>query len=288
MANTNNADIIKIATLNLCLGLKNKKLDVENLMSENDTNILCLQEVEVEKNFDSEVLKIKNFQFELEANTLKSRTGICISNSVSDRRMRQLEGIDSNLIVIDIVNSRSVKRIINVYRSFNPQGNVNARMKFKCQLELIKHAMIESCVVIGDFNIDYTRIYDDNYGRKTLFEDFDEVLSDCKLVQIVNFNTWSRLVGNILKTSILDHIYIRDPTVISNLKFINLFFGDHKLIEFTVNAKKTEAVILKRRDWRFYSKEILNEKLATINWSIDIDEVQEYWNVIENKLIQNK
>ena len=64
MANTNNADIIKIATLNLCLGLKNKKLDVENLMSENDINILCLQEVKVETNFDSEVLKIKNFQFE--------------------------------------------------------------------------------------------------------------------------------------------------------------------------------------------------------------------------------
>ena len=162
MANTNNADIIKIATLNLCLGLKNKKLDVENLMSENDINILCLQEVKVETNFDSEVLKIENFQFELEANTLKSRTGIYISNSVSYRGMRQL---DSNLIVIDVVNLRLVKRIINVYQSFNPQGNVNARMKFKYQLELIKHAMIESCVLIGDFNIDCTRIFDDNYGR---------------------------------------------------------------------------------------------------------------------------
>ena len=74
-------------------------------------------------------------------------------------------GIDSILFVIDIANSRSAKRIINVYQSFNPQGNVNARMKFKYQLELIKHAMIESCVLIGDFNIDYTRIYDDNYGR---------------------------------------------------------------------------------------------------------------------------
>ena len=32
--------------------LKNKKLDVENLMSENDINILCLQEVEIKWDYD--------------------------------------------------------------------------------------------------------------------------------------------------------------------------------------------------------------------------------------------
>ena len=43
----------------------------------------------------------------------------------------------------------------NVYKYFNPQGNVNAKTKFKYQLELIKRVMIESCLVIGDFNVDY-------------------------------------------------------------------------------------------------------------------------------------
>ena len=55
------------------------------------------------------------------------------------RRMKNLEGVDSNLIIIDIVSPSTVKRIINVYRSFNPQNNVNARMKFKYQLNLIKN-----------------------------------------------------------------------------------------------------------------------------------------------------
>ena len=136
----------------MCLGLKNKKLDVENLMAENDINVLCLQEVEIESVYDPSVLNIKNFHFELEVNSLKLRTGIYISKSVLYRRMKQLEGVDSNLIIIAIESTGSVKRIINVYRSFNPQNNVNARIKFKYQLDLIKRAMIESCVIIGDFN----------------------------------------------------------------------------------------------------------------------------------------
>ena len=152
MAAKNSKNILKIATLNLCLGLKNKKLDVENLMAENDINNLCLQEVEIESVYDPSVLNIKNFHFELEVNSLKLRTGIYISKSVLYRRMKQLEGVDSNLIIIDIESTVSVKRIINVYRSFNPQNNVNARIKFKYQLDLIKRAMIESCVIIGDFN----------------------------------------------------------------------------------------------------------------------------------------
>ena len=49
--------------------------------------------------------------------------------------------------------------------------------------------MIESCVINGDFNIDYSRIYDENYCNKNLFEDFDEVLSDYNIIQIVNFST---------------------------------------------------------------------------------------------------
>ena len=56
MAGKNYKNILKIATLNLCLGFKNKKLDVENLMAENDINVLCLQEVEIESVYDPSVL----------------------------------------------------------------------------------------------------------------------------------------------------------------------------------------------------------------------------------------
>ena len=112
MASTTNNNIIKIATLNLCLGLKSKKLEVENILTENCIEILCLQEVKIESTYDQSLLKIKNYQFELENNSLKSRTGIFLSNSIIYKRMKQLEGMNSNLIIVDIVSSSAVKRII--------------------------------------------------------------------------------------------------------------------------------------------------------------------------------
>ena len=49
---------------------------MEKLLVENNIKILCLQEVEVEKNLDIKLLSLKNFQFKLETNSVKSRTGI--------------------------------------------------------------------------------------------------------------------------------------------------------------------------------------------------------------------
>ena len=39
-----------------------------------------------------------------------------------------------------------------------------------------------------------------------MFDDFDDLLSMFNLVQVVNFVTWSRMVGLTLRLSILDHI----------------------------------------------------------------------------------
>ena len=47
---------IKISTLNLCLGLKNKKLLVEKLLNENEIDILCMQETEVMKDIEENEL----------------------------------------------------------------------------------------------------------------------------------------------------------------------------------------------------------------------------------------
>ena len=56
-------------------------------------------------------------------------------------------------------------------------------------------------------------------------------------------------------------------------------------VEFCVDVKRKENVIIKRRDWRNYSKDILNAKLSSTDWNIDIDDVQNDWNAFENKLI---
>ena len=277
---------IKIATLNVCLGLRNKLILINNILVENEIDILCLQEVEIRKNVASKDLNIRGFNLELENNSEKSRTCIYVSNKIKYRRRPDLEGINSNIVIIDIDCKSKVSRVINLYRSFNPQDNVSARDKFKYQLQLIKEARTQGCVILGDFNLDYSRVNDVNYANRFMFDDLESILYQLELIQIVNFVTWSRLVGQVLRSSILDHIYIKDPTVVKSLKASTPFFGDHLLIMFNVDGQNCNLHALnKKRDWRFYSKEILYEKLCSVDWNINIDTVQEFWNEFEFKLI---
>ena len=53
-----------------------------------------------------------------------------------------------------------------------------------------------------------------------------------------------------------------------------------------IKNHKTKNETVKSRDWHNYSKEALNEKLSSVDWNINIDNVQEFWNVFENNLIR--
>ena len=57
------------------------------------------------------------------------------------------------------------------------------------------------------------------------------------------------------------------------------------MVEFCINGTKTKPKIIVRRDWRHDSAELLNLKLNQVNWEIDIDDVQGFWNEFESKLI---
>ena len=81
---------LKIATLNLCLGLKNKKLQVKNLVTSSDIDILLLQETEIESNYDTNTLTFSGFNFEAENNSVKSRVGAYIKNEINYTRMYSL------------------------------------------------------------------------------------------------------------------------------------------------------------------------------------------------------
>ena len=170
---------VKLATLNLCLGLKNKKDHVKNILVQNQIDILCVQEAEIEKSFNKNLIRIPGFNLELECNSRMSLVGFYISNKIDYRRCDNLEGIDSNLIIIDILGS-STTRIINVYRSFNPQNGISQREKFKYQLSIIKEAFTKGTIILGDFNLDYFKKHSVNYTSSRMFEDFEE-----------NFQIWT-------------------------------------------------------------------------------------------------
>ena len=106
---------------------------------------------------------------------------------------RQQEGKDLNIIIIDLVGESKL-RIINIYRSFAPQGGESQQFKFKYQLKVMRNAICENFVVLGDFNLDYSLTNNVDYRYANMFGDFDYVFENYNLIQMVEFPTWSRII----------------------------------------------------------------------------------------------
>ena len=71
-----------------------------------------MQETEIDNKLNHEELRIANYNFELETNSVKSRVGYYISKSVSYVRRFDLEGTDSNIIIVDLEGNPNT-RLIN-------------------------------------------------------------------------------------------------------------------------------------------------------------------------------
>ena len=221
-----NMEKVTIGTLNLCLGLKGKKDLVKNILLENKIDILAMQETEIEPNFDMNNLRIPGFTLETEMNNHKIRTAFYISNNLNYKRRCDLEENNSHLIVIDFEDGKKTRRVINIYRSFNPL-NETARELFSRQLDLIGNAFNQNCTLLGDFNLDYSRKHDISYSGSGLFELLDLRLGPLNLVQIVEFYTWSRLVGLNLRKSCIDHVYVKELNSVHSVTNLKPCFGDH-------------------------------------------------------------
>ena len=115
-----------------------------------------MQETEICADFDEDLVQLLGFVLELETNVTKKRVGMYIKSDLSYRRRFEMEGKDSNVIIIDLVDERKT-RIINLYRTFNPVG-MTARNKFIQQLKIVKHALTINSILLGDFNLDYKKI----------------------------------------------------------------------------------------------------------------------------------
>ena len=105
-----------------------------------------MQETNIENDFDCKLLNIPGYSFEHEINDVKRRVGTYIRNTIKYKRCFDLEGKNNHLLIIDVENGAGMKkRIINIYRSFNPVG-CSERDLFTRQLDLIRLAFINNIV----------------------------------------------------------------------------------------------------------------------------------------------
>ena len=132
---------------------------MKRIIINNDIDILCLQETDIPVDFPVEMLTFKGYNYENENNIVKSRCGIYILNKISYVRPFELEIQGIHAIVIDLKDVHQT-RIINIYQSFNPTNNQNQREYFNSLLALTNANTNTNSIIIGDFNLDYSKRFD--------------------------------------------------------------------------------------------------------------------------------
>ena len=98
---------IKVATLNLCLGLQAKKNIVKETIINEKIDILSMQETEINPNLNHNLLSFPGYAVEIENNSKCARVAFYISTRVNYIRRRDLEGNDSNIIIIDMEGEKN-------------------------------------------------------------------------------------------------------------------------------------------------------------------------------------
>ncbi len=83
-------------------GLSNKKDLVKGLMIEEKIHILRLQGTELVYNRDHNLINIPGYFYELEINNKSSRVGCYLESNVTLVRPKDLDGINSFLIIFDV------------------------------------------------------------------------------------------------------------------------------------------------------------------------------------------
>ena len=74
-----------------------------------------------------------------------------------------------------------------------------------------------------------------------MLESLKSFATECNLLQVVDFNTWSRTINGIKKESLLDHAYIDNLETFDSIYHENPIFGDHLLVIVKLTIKNLHA-----------------------------------------------
>ena len=129
-----------------------------------------------------------------------------------------------------------------------------------------------------------------DYDRKVPLKMLTDFALESNLIQVIEFDTWSRVYNGVKKSSILDHIYVNNITSDQNVKYEVPTFGDHVIAIIVLNLSTwgDQKSVLKR-NWKNYNQFTLNAVIKSnlpLNFENDhVSTTQSYWNALENVII---
>ncbi len=140
---------------------------------------------------------------------------------------------------------------------------------------------------MGDINFDYNKRTDVSYHLRKLYDKWLNLEEASQLVQLVDFTTWTRTCQGQLKQSTLDQVLTNNHSLIDSVEEGNAATSDHVpvIITLTVCKEKAEPANIWARDWKNYSPELLQERLAGVDWNINCTGVQDYNDEMEQKIM---
>ena len=279
---------LRVCTWNVCLGVRYKLRQVEEVMRKNEIDIMCIQEAEITDHEDHSQIEINGYTSEIEKSIGKRRSMIYIKNTIQYERHTEREKTDTHVILLTINAGDKKLKLASIYRAFKLSTKNTHKEEFSEQLEILKSHLRndQPSIVVGDFNIDYNRKGHLHYNHHALFTMLDQFENEMHLTQIVKFNTWRRVVNGQLKTSLLDHVYENIFGLVEKVTEISSSTSDHSPVLININVmieQITEKIVV--RNWSNYSIEKLEELLRERNWDIDCTHVQDYNNELEQNLM---
>ena len=145
---------------------------------------------------------------------------------------------------VDAISIKSAgETIVGVYRPFKLTTHQTHMAYLRDLIEFIKKCGENSVplIVVGDFNLDFAKRHDRSYKRIGLYDAWEECITELSLIQVVNQPTWSRTVGNIKKSSILDHVYINNLDYHINESVVDTNHSDHKAVILQKRAESNQV-----------------------------------------------
>jgi hypothetical protein len=91
---------------------------IENFITENKIDILCLQEAEIPEDYNIDLYKIKGYEIETETTLPRQtkRTSMYIRSGIKYKRRHELERPESHIIIITLGDTGI--GIASVYRTY--------------------------------------------------------------------------------------------------------------------------------------------------------------------------
>ena len=279
---------LRVCTWNVCLGIKYKLKQVEEVLKKNKIDIICLQEVELTSEDDLSIVELEGYTKEVERGEGKRRSMLYIKNTIHYERHEDKEKPNTHVILVSIKENNKIVQLASIYRTYKLTTRNTHKEEFADQLEVIKNFFSngKSSILLGDLNLDYNKKGHLNYNNHALSTLLDEFENECHLTQLVKFDTWRRVIRGELKTSLLDHVYESECGLVENIEEVSSSMSDHTPLLMTLALRTngfSETIVV--RNWSSYTPEKLQEMLREECWDIDCHGVQDFSNELEQKLM---